>query len=69
MIIIEWYLDDADRIRPVSRGRISVENLGFTDEEWRAMDETEKADYVKEVAWETLDLGWNEEMEWEEEEG
>jgi hypothetical protein len=59
-ILIKYWCDSGANIHSKYEGEITVDEQGFTDEEWQALSEDEKEEIMKESAFERLDWGWKE---------
>ena len=55
---IKGYIDSGANIHSCRTEIVTPEELGITEEEWKAMSEEEKEELVKPIAFEQLDWGW-----------
>ena len=54
------WLDSGANIHSMYSVVVSLEELGYTDEEWELLSEDIKEDIMREIAFERTDWGWKE---------
>ena len=54
------WLDSGANIHSSRSVIISLEELGYTDEEWEAMPEVDQEEIMREIAFEQAEWGWAE---------
>ena len=54
------WLDSGANIHSMYSVVVSLEELGYTDEEWELLSEDIKEDIMREIAFERTDWGWTE---------
>lgn len=57
---IEYWCDSGANIHSRRKGTITTEELGYSEEEWDMMEEDEREDIVKDIAFARLDWGFRE---------
>jgi hypothetical protein len=58
MIIIETWLDSGANHASCNKKRVSVEDIGYSDEEWRKLSEDDRDHEAKEFAFSESEWGW-----------
>lgn len=55
---IRIYCDSGANVHSCREDIVTPEDLGITEEEWKAMSDDDKEELVKPIALERLDWGW-----------
>ena len=58
--VFKVWLDSGANIKSCRAINISLEELGYTDEEWEALPVVEQEEIMREVAFEQSEWGWAE---------
>lgn len=56
----EIWLDSGANIHSCKKTVVTLGDLGLSENEWDEMDQDEKEENMRDVAFETLDWGWKE---------
>ena len=56
----EIWLDSGANIHSCEKTVVTLDDLGLSENEWNEMDQDEKDENMRDVAFETLDWGWKE---------
>ncbi|EPA7301008.1 hypothetical protein ACQ43C_000474 [Escherichia coli O9,30:H25] len=56
----EIWLDSGANIHSCKKTVVTLDDLGLSENEWNEMDQDEKDENMRDVAFETLDWGWKE---------
>lgn len=56
----EIWLDSGANIHSCKKTIVTLDDIGLSEEEWDEMDQDEKDENMRDVAFETLDWGWKE---------
>ncbi|HCC5988998.1 TPA: hypothetical protein M5893_000868 [Enterobacter cloacae] len=56
----EIWLDSGANIHSCKKTIMTLDDIGLSEEEWDEMDQDEKDENMRDVAFETLDWGWKE---------
>lgn len=56
----EIWLDSGANHASCNRQVLSLDDIGLSQEEWDSMDEEEKEQNMRDIAFETIDWGWKE---------
>ena len=56
--VFKVWLDSGANIHSKRYVIISLEELGYTDEEWEAMPEIDQEEIMREIAFEQTEWGW-----------
>lgn len=56
----EIWLDSGANIHSCKNTVVTLDDLGLSENEWNEMDQDEKDENMRDVAFETLDWGWKE---------
>ena len=56
--VFEVWLDSGANFQSCRTIKVSLEELGYTDEEWDDLSTVEKEEIMREVAFERADWGW-----------
>lgn len=54
------YLDSGANIHSKYEQVVELDDIGLTDEEWNEMNEKQRDEVMKEVAWEQMEWGYDE---------
>lgn len=54
------YLDSGANIHSKYEQEVDLDDLGITDEEWDEMDDDERTEVMKDIAWERVEWGFEE---------
>lgn len=54
------YLDSGANIHSKYEQVVELDDIGLTDEEWNEMNEKQRDEVMKEVAWERMEWGYDE---------
>lgn len=60
MKYIEYWCNSGANAHSKRKGRVTLEELGFTEEEWASLSDGAKAEAVWDVAHQQYDWGFNE---------
>ncbi len=58
--VFKVWLDSGANCKSCRAINVSLEELGYTDEEWEAILAVEKEEIMREIAFEQAEWGWNE---------
>ena len=56
--VFKVWLDSGTNFQSCRTIKVSLEELGYTDEEWDDLSTVEKEEIMREVAFERADWGW-----------
>lgn len=57
---IYWWMDSGANIHSCNYGKITLDELGITDEKWDAMSEDEREELMKPLVFDQVDWGFSE---------
>lgn len=58
--VLKVWCDSGANVHSCFKTEVRVSEFGLTDEEWDALTECQKDEYVKDVAWQRLEWGYAE---------
>jgi len=57
---IKFYLDSGANIHSEYSVKLTFKEIGVTEEEWDSMNEIEKEEIARDIAWQRAEWGWSE---------